>query len=439
MSGANIQLAAVGAQNVYLNSAPQITYFKSVFRRHTNFAIDTAEQPIEGTARFGSMISVKIFKSGDLLKNIWLQYNPQQVLSAVIPAMEDDIVGANVGHSIIERVDFEINGQLIDTQYGKWMSIWNYLTECDSTGVQGSIGSDWEEPSFYDSACDYDKERATAYNIMSYNHRANVSDGSGGLGYLPPDQAYVPLRFWFCRNPGLAVPLISMQYSEIKLNITFAQSNAVYFSANGNPSTGRELEDLKIYADYIYLDTFERQYFISNPHEYLIEQLQISPGNIAYEIPLYFKHPVKEIVWSTSPEPVARGAVVGDCCNGGGPRTDYFNVVPGMGSPSREMRNSEYTLTFNGSTRVSRNLKYFTRNQIWDYHTGYGSVLFPNSIAVYSFAIRPEEHQPSGSCNMSRLDSVKMSRSTNDPIDIYAINLNIFRVASGTCGLAYIN
>jgi hypothetical protein len=431
MSGATIQLVAVGAQDVYLTTQPQITYFKSVYRRHTNFAIDSAEQTISGTPNFGSRISVTIFRSGDLLKNIWLQYNPQKMLASITPATEDDIVGANVGHSIISQVDLEINGQIIDTQYGKWMTIWNYLTECDSTGIQGAVGPDWEEPGWYDSAVDYDAERSTRYNIMAYTHRANVSTGTISEGYLPPNQAYVPFRFWFCRNPGLAIPIISLQYAEIKVLITFGQANGVFKSINNTPLTGHEFDDLKVYADYIYLDSTERRQFAQNSHEYLIEQLQVLNYQTTETTNLYFKHPVKEIIWSSSPEIVARGNPIG--------RTDFYNVVPGLGSPSKEMQDSEYTLLLNGIPRTKRNLKYYTRNTVWDYHTGYGSILFPNSIAVYSFALRPEESQPSGSCNFSRIDTAQLVRSTTDPIDIYATNINVLRIMSGTAGLAYVN
>jgi hypothetical protein len=430
MSGANIQLVAIGAQDVYLTSSPQISFFKSVYRRHTNFAIASVEQTISGTLKFGSKISVTIFRTGDLLKNIWLQYNPQNVLSAITPSTADDIVGANVGHSIISQVDLEINGQIIDTQYGKWMTIWNYLTECDSTGVQGCVGDDWEEPSFFDSAVDYDAERSTRYNIMAYTHRAKVSPGSSALNYLPPNQAYIPLRFWFCRNPGLAIPLIALQYSEVKVLITFGTANGVYKSFNNIPPTGNEFNEFKVFADYVFLDSTERRQFSQNAHEYLIDQLQVINNTTDKDIDLYFKQPVKEILWSSSPGIVSLGAGTG--------RTPYYTVVPGLSSPSKELDDSNYSISLNGVPLISRDLKYFTRNQIWDYHTGYGSILFPNSVAVYSFALRPEENQPSGSCNFSRIDSAKLIRSTTDPIDIYAININILRIMSGTAGLAYI-
>ena len=430
--GGLIQLVALGAQDVYLTSQPQITFFKTVYRRHTNFAIEPVLQNINGTARFGEKISVTIFKNGDLLKNLWIQYSPKEVLEAVTPSNPNYFVGANVGHAIIESVELEIGGQLIDKQYGKWMTIWNYLTECDSTGQQGSIGTEWQEPSYVDNAVYFDDDRATRYNIMAYTHRADFGATPDHLNPLyAPDQAYVPLRFWFCRNPGLAIPILALQYTEIKLNITLGKATGIYYNFGGPPPipTGHEFDSLRIYADYIYLDTTERRQFVQNSHEYLIEQLQVLNNTTDTTINLIFKHPVKELIWSPIPLPASfDNSVI------------PTNFVPGMSSPNSSLVQSDYSLLFNGTERFpARDYKYFTRNQIWDYHTGYGSILFQNSVAVYSFALRPEEHQPSGTCNFSRLDSAKIVRSSTDAIDVYATNYNILRIMSGQGALAYIN
>lgn len=425
MSGAIVQLAAVGAQDVYLTSQPQITFFKTVYRRYTNFAIDSVAQHINGNPTFGSKISVTISRNGDLLKNLWIQYNPQKVLSGVIPVNNGDTVGANVGHSIINTADLEINNQIIDRQYGKWLTIWNYLTESNQQ-VQGNIGNNWEEPTYGDTATSYDGERATRYNIMAYTHRAQISDGIVSTAG-PPSIAWVPLRFWFCRNPGLAIPIIALQYSEIKLNITLGTADGIYQQATPNVGNGDEFSDLKVYADYIYLDTAERTKFAQNSHEYLIDQLQINENQTQKEIKLYFKNPVKELIWSPIPKPVYFDG------------NDDVNVLPGLSSPNSSLSPGDYSIIVNGAVRSSRDYRYYTRNQIWDYHTGYGSVLFPDSVGVYSFSLRPEEFQPSGTCNFSRLDSVQLVRTSEDAIDIYAINYNVLRIMSGIGGLAYLN
>ena len=134
-SGGLIQLIAYGAQDIYLTCSPQITFFKAVYRRHTNFAIESIQQSVQGNLNFGNNISMVISRNGDLLKNVWIQYNPQQLLSGV----NNNVVAANIGHSLIDQIDFLIGGSRVDRQYGKWLTIWNYLTYQNNDGVQGPI------------------------------------------------------------------------------------------------------------------------------------------------------------------------------------------------------------------------------------------------------------------------------------------------------------
>jgi hypothetical protein len=204
--------------------------------------------------------------------------------------------------------------------------------------------------------------------------------------------------------------------------------------------TGREFSRFAVYADYVYLDTTERRQFSQNNHEYLVEQLQIMESVSAINIKLAFNHPVNELIWAPVPLPVSG--------------TTRLTVVPGGASPNKGFTQSSYTLpntyklVLNGTDRFSaRDITYFTRKQVWESHNGFGSVIFPDSIAVYSFALRPEEFQPSGTCNFSRIDVAQMVRSqtftnglpTPDIIDIYALNYNILRISSGMGGLAYSN
>ena len=445
MGGGLMQLVAYGAQDIYLTGKPQITFFKAVYRRYTNFAIESIQQDVQASPLFGSQVVINIARNGDLLKRIWIEYSPFDILAGLnntqqLLGYQGYTVAANLGHAIIDYIDIQIGGQLIDRHYGKWLTIWNYLSESNPTGEQGAIDNYATGPGEYtsnpiygpagsgDNAVTEVYPRATRYNRMAYTHRSqvNVISNTGS-----PQLAWIPLQFWFCRNPGLAIPLVSLQYHEISIIVNFAQLGLV----TNMPSTrlnGNEFSRFAVYADFVYLDTKERRQFSQNAHEYLIDQLQVINNTTHKDIDLYFKQPVKEILWSSSPEIVSFGAP------SPADRTQYYTVVPGLGSPSKELDDSNYSLSLNGVPRISRDLKYFTRNQIWDYHTGYGSILFPNSVAVYSFALRPEENQPSGSCNFSRIDSAKLVRSTTDPIDIYAININILRIMSGKAGLAYI-
>jgi len=445
--GGLMQLVAYGSQDIYLTGKPQITFWKSVYRRYTNFAVESIAQDVLGTPQFGGQVAVTISRNGDLLKRLWIEYSPQDLLEG-INGTGPQTVGANIGHAILDSITLEVGGQQIDRHYGKWLTIWNYLTETNPTGEQGAIdnyatgpGEFSPSPAFGgagsgDNAVTEVYPRATKYNRMAYAHRSQVSvvNCSGA-----PQLAWVPLQFWFCRNPGLAIPLIALQYHEVKVFINFSQLDYI---RTGTNVLGTEFRRFAVYADFVYLDTTERRQFAQNSHEYLIEQLQVLESVSAINIKLPFNHPVKEMIWAPVPEIVS-----------GNSRS---NVVPGGASPSKGFRQSTlstpntYSLVLNGTNRFSpRDITYFTRNQVWEAHTGFGSVLFPDSIAVYSFALRPEEHQPSGTCNFSRIDLAQMVRSQTfdssgnvpkaDIIDIYAVNYNILRIGSGLGGIVFAN
>jgi hypothetical protein len=427
MGGGLIQLVAYGAQDIYLTGQPQITFFKTVYRRHTNFAVESIQQSVQGRLSFGSQVSFVVSRNADLLKKLWIQYNPRDLLGGVAGYN----VAANIGHALIDQVEILIGGQTIDKQYGKWLTIWNYLTDCNNEGTQGSIDENCygpgEQSSGGDNAYNEYLTRPTKYNRMSYNHRAYfpaVTDATGA-----PLYAYIPLQFWFCRNPGLAIPLIALQYHEVRVNLIFGPYNGI---TNAPTPTGNEFSNFSVYADYIYLDTTERRQFAQNAHEYLIEQLQLNSNNTYPVTNLTFIHPIKELIWAKPPVvPVSSSALGGSSS----PAGSFYQTT--------SSQPNNYKLILNGTDRFTeRDITYFTRNQVWDYHTGFGSVLYPDSIAVYSFALKPEEHQPSGTCNFSRLDTAQLARTNTNPvdvIDIYAINYNVLRIMSGMGGLAYSN
>jgi hypothetical protein len=435
-----MQLVAYGAQDIYLTGQPQITFFKSVYRRHTNFAIESIQQTVNGSVAAGARVSVTISRNGDLLKNLWVQYNP----SLLFPAgTASAAVAADLSHALLQILEIEIGGQLIDRQYGTWLTVWRDLTELNPTGAQGQMSATGAEPGINSSgglsSAEYG-DVSTKYQRMSYTHQGNllgVTDTRNA-----PTEAYIPMRFWFCRNPGLAIPLIALQYHEVKFNIQFAlASQYIYggsFSAGGVGNA-----NFQIYADYVYLDTTERRQFAQNAHEYLIDQLQAqqesSSGTSANNtIRLNFNHPVKELIWVGSP--VAPTASSSSDSVGGG-ATPSPIVAGATGAQS----NTQIKIILNGTDRfTARNLKYFTRNQIWDTHTGFGATGIADSIAVYSFALRPEEHQPSGTCNFSRIDTAQLAfyggiGETINALNIYAVNYNVLRIMSGMGGLAYSN
>jgi len=447
MGGGLMQLVAYGAQDIYLTGQPQITFFKSVYRRHTNFAVESIQQTINGSVSAGSRVSVTISRNGDLLKNLWIQYNPSALISSNITAVASDL-----SHALLQILEIEIGGQLIDRHYGTWLTVWRDLTECNPTGAQGELGVNGLEPAINGGQGNItDGNPSTKYQRMSYTHQGGLAVTSTSAG---PSECYIPMRFWFCRNPGLAIPLIALQYHEVKFNIQFNQTSAWCYSAGNNAVTGLSSSaNLAVYADYVYLDTTERRQFAQNAHEYLIDQLQTqqeasSGTSSTNTIRLNFNHPVKELIWVGAPSALVAPGSSFD--NVAGAATPSSIVVPasvsggaaitGGGSGSTTPLTTKIIL--NGTDRfTARNLKYFTRNQIWDCHTGFGATAIPDAIAVYSFALRPEEHQPSGTCNFSRIDTAQLAFFGDyvNSLYIYAVNYNVLRIMSGMGGLAYSN
>ena len=378
MGGGLMQLVAYGAQDIYLSGNPQITFFKVVYRRHTNFSMESIEQTFNGNPDFGKKVTCPISRNGDLIHRIYLQ--------AELPSDGTEWAG----HKLVKSVEVEIGGQRIDKHYADWLHIWNELTQTEGH---------WE-----------------GYKLMVQGKDV-VSDLSSDTTSMDDRVVFVPLQFWFCRNPGLALPLIALQYHEVKITIEFGEASEV-LGASGN------LSSASLFVDYIYLDTDERRRFAQVSHEYLIEQLQFTGDETASnKIKLNFNHPVKELIW-VEKSPVSSG--VGDYC------TTYDSAK----------------LQLNGHERFTvRKPQYFQLVQPYQHHERVptrlvGTVRETSHINVYSFALKPEEHQPSGTCNMSRIDNATLNLigvSTENTVKVFAVNYNVLRVMSGMGGLAYSN
>jgi hypothetical protein len=427
MGGGLMQLVAIGAQDMHLTGNPQISFFKVVYRRHTNFSMESIEQSFNGTAKPGNRVTCTISRNGDLVSNIWLEIT----LPELAPADVGNVNYVNsIGHALIEYVELEIGGQRIDKHYGEWLDIWSELTlpEEKRNGFKEMVG------------------------------RRDV----GFQGDLESNKLYIPMQFFFCRNPGLALPLIALQYHEVKLNIKFRDSSHLLRKiVSGSTITSTiEFVETKLFVDYVYLDTEERQRFAQMSHEYLIEQLQhTGPESLkSDQVRLNFNHPVKELVW------VVRGAdselldfghanrdavgnTVTKITNTMYPVSMDANVGDYMDLGYSNTQTDQFTdakLQLNGHDRfTTRDASYFRLIQPYQHHTR-----IPNKhIYCYSFALNPEAHQPSGTCNFSRLDNVtlylKDLKTKNDAnggeLLVYAVSNNILRITSGMGGLAYSN
>ena len=389
MGGGLMQLVAYGAQDIYLTGNPQITFFKVVYRRHTNFSMEAIEQTWNGPSNGSSgRCTATISRNGDLVHRMYLE------LSNFTSGTQQ-----NPGTIGIDDIEVEIGGQKIDKHSGQWMEVWTQLTQ-NPSAICGQLGNGMTTAT------------GTAHQVMS---------GSGGVAAVGTNDSryYVPLQFWFCRNPGLALPLIALQYHEVKVILNFTHSK--FTSAT----------DVKnqLWCDYIYLDTDERRRFAQVSHEYLIEQVQeqslTASTTSAQE--LNFNHPVKELIWTVF--------------QGGAPtRIGTLADTPA----------ETYQLKLNGHDRfAARHWKYFTHVQVTQHHSGSSGVTGASGgiskpvpgIAVYSFALKPEEHQPSGTCNFSRIDNAQLipGATTLLATTIYAVNYNVLRIMSGMGGLAYSN
>jgi len=424
MGGGLMQLVAYGAQDIYLTGNPQITFFKVVYRRHTNFSMEAIQQTFTGEADFGKSATATISRNGDLVYRMYIEHQ------VTVATSKSSKIVNNYGNALLKKVDLEIGGQLIDRQYGRWMQIYSDLTEFNPSGTVGSCS-------------DVPGANSTLYQRMSgtghgYDHTATTWTGTH----------FTPLQFWFCRNPGLALPLIALQYHEVKLKIDF-EDNALLINGTTPKLTAN------LWVDYIYLDTDERRRFAQVSHEYLIEQVQYETETVTGASNLFtvdkklnFNHPVKELIWQFSES-----------------TTQLTNDVKSTLATGLAIQQGEWQLKLNGHDRfAARSYKYFTETQVWEHHTGYGGTISKDSIAVYSFALKPEEHQPSGTCNFSRIDNANLKstapvRFTNGTLNgpagpedihtsgstyhctchIYAINYNVLRIMSGMGGLAYSN
>jgi hypothetical protein len=250
---------------------------------------------------------------------------------------------------------------------------------------------------------------------------------------------YIPLEFWFCRNVGLALPLIALQYHEVKVKIEFEQkSKCVVNDDRGiapvDISKVVDIKNVSLWVDYIFLDTDERRRFAQLSHEYLIEQLQFTGSESlstgSNRIKLNFNHPCKELVW------VAKHNEIDN--------REWYNYSETAGVNAEKDGGNPFTeaiLQLNGNDRfATRKGNYFSLVQPFQHHTNVPS---NDGINVYSFALKPEDHQPSGTLNMSRIDTatlmVDTTSSTVSSINIYAVNYNVLRILSGMGGLAYSN
>jgi len=271
MAGGLMQLVAYGAQDVYLTGNPQITLFKVVYRRHTNFSTECIELTLD-TAKPGSRSTVQVLRNADLATKCYLRL----VLPDLVPASNSSVAWVKrVGHAVMKNIEVQIGGSQIDKHYSTWLDVWYELTHT------------------------VDRERGYDAMVGDVPALTTLSSSTIAGGYT----LFVPLQFWFCRNYGLALPLIALQYHEVRFNIEWEDlSNLVVYSGSAPNLNGVTYGSSGILVDYQYLDSEERRRFAQVGHEYLIEQMQYDERSLvsgsSQNFTLNFNHPCKEFIWT---------------------------------------------------------------------------------------------------------------------------------------------
>ena len=423
MAGGLMQLVAYGAQDVYLTGNPKVTFFQAVYKRHTNFAMENIEQTVNGTAANSGRVSVTVARNGDLVGDMYLELESDATSSTTSTGNPSTWVAERA----ISSAELSIGGQRIDKHYQRWWRLYSELY--------------------------LDESKKATWGKMT-----TAMDGH---------TVYLPLIFFFNRNPGLYLPLIALQYHEVRIDFDLASDFDTYLNKNV----------FKVWANYIYLDTEERRRFAQKGHEYLIEQVQhtgsdtVTASGSSQNKRLSYNHPVKELVWCFNDPTTANAAtalwnftsashsgdiileanafaqVSGNCFVPVTQATGVPLVHCGQGGSTKDFTEEtvgplhEFKLVLNGQDRFkAQKGKYFNQVQPYNHHSG---CPYPG-VYSYSFALKPEEHQPTGTCNFSRIDNAQVAVSLPSGIlsttmHMFAVNYNVLRIQSGMGGLAFSN
>jgi hypothetical protein len=415
-----MQLVAYGAQDVYLTGNPKVTFFQAVYKRHTNFALENIQQTVNGSANNNGRISVTIARNGDLIGEMYMKMKAKNTVGT------DGAGGCWAAERAIADVELSIGGQRIDKHYQRWWRLYSEL--------------------YLDEA-----------KKINYGKMTTVSTTG-----TTNQTVYLPLLFFFNRNAGLYLPLIALQYHEVRLDFDLSGEYETYFD-KAVP---------EVWGTYVYLDTEERRRFAQKGHEYLIEQVQhTGTDSMQAQIRLSYNHPVKELVWCITKGASSTGEGLWNLTTENGASNidlesnsltstkvhgpiSYFTGAPFLASSSTAQFTEEasgplgkngvsFKLVLNGQDRFKEQYgKYFNQVQPFYHHSGNP---YPG-VYSYSFALKPEEHQPTGTCNFSRIDNAQVQYSsvtnlsgTDYVQDMYAVNYNILRVQGGMGGIAFSN
>tara|TARA_B100000214_G_scaffold374973_1_gene359436 strand:+ start:1547 stop:2836 length:1290 start_codon:yes stop_codon:yes gene_type:complete len=428
MGGGILQLVMKGKMDHYLTGNPEFSFFKSVYRRHTNFSMESIKQQIENLGIGERKIKSKLSRAGDLIGKIIVEIKLNRGDAQNITGSGTYLNWTNnTGHALIKECSIDIGGHVIDKHYSDWLDVQNELYDINE--------QEW----------------------------LGLNKHPGKVGYFKSGEKgidsqvlklYVPLHFWFCNNPGLYLPIVAITKHDINLNMVI-RSVENLFNLDGELSYTNTSADIDIWCEYMFLDSEEKRKFLSEKRAYLIQQVQRHESDMKLINPFKFYHPVKEIVWIVQDQNVrvesGNGNSDMNCLlNVSGQaqtnKNDYFNYQSSTSLNSENI----YAITSYESFKTAK-LRLNGIDRFYDRDASYFRMVQPlhckqkvpnKHIYLYSFSINPRKYQPSGCCNFSKVDEAELIVTSsynyvNERLIIFAVNYNVLVVSSGMAGLVY--
>ncbi len=398
-SGTLIQLYAINEENDTIIGNPEITFFKFVYKTHTNFSICDITQRFNEKPAFGKKTTCTIEKKGDLLANA--------VLYIELPELAPNVSWINgIGHHIIEYIELQMGGITICRLTGEYIDIYSELSLRDKDGYYKMVGK----------SSSYSRTIATGAKVL-----------------------FVPLPFWFCMSYASAIPLISLGHMDVNFVAKFRDFAQCWYSGTEMSITppSREMGECNLICRYIYLAEHERRKFLkAEKHTYLIEQVQYDFGNVGVGrrnavINYKFSHPVKELYFIYQANAVELTNDWGNYSR----TLDDDTVIQTQIAPFVKCR-----FLFNGIERTEEH-----RADYFRYLQPYlnGEFIQPATfVYCHSYCLHPLNMQPSGVCNYSVLESAQLQLTFDDSIyegicKIYARSYNVLMIKAGMAGLMY--
>tara|TARA_B100001094_G_scaffold332846_1_gene406838 strand:+ start:1452 stop:2768 length:1317 start_codon:yes stop_codon:yes gene_type:complete len=438
MGGGTIQLVATGGQDIFLIGNPAFSFFKSVYRKHTNFSIECIQIGENGNIGSGeNKINYEIPRIGDLLSKMHFEIDlPTQTNVTVTGSGAWANYSNTTAFSYLKEIELNIGEKTIDKHDGRWYDILNELTGNGNSNQDGdnldyliNKSSTWP-----------DEDRTSPQRT----------------------QLYIPLKFWFCNDYSLSLPLIALQYHKVDIKATFRDISNI-INAKGNFTSTQPIlppTNLKLWGNYIFLDTDERKKMASGSHEYLIEQVQLISNNFNQRINIPFNHPIKCLYWVIQNDNAISAkndfTNINSALNNTNDNEDaWTNSNDFLNYDTHKRINQSYLhsgtgkyehfdtmyLSINGIERFTKRKATYFRT-IQPYEHGY---YFPEkNIYMYSFSLEPNKYEPSGTCNFSQVDNATLIFDGEQSYDgytiyVYAKNYNILRIMNGFGGLLYSN